>query len=780
MTKDPMLEDEATIDIGGVLPEMGVSAGGPVILAGRYLLLGLLGTGGMGTVYRARDLDLSEEIAVKVLRRELVESPSIVARFKQEVRLARRVTHRNVARTFDTGEHGGERFITMEYIDGEALADKLAKRGKLPLGEALDMAGSICAGLAAAHTAGIVHRDLKPENVLVEPNGRVVLTDFGMALTFEDAEGDTVVDGSNELVGTPVYMAPEQVEGRVDIDARADVYALGAMLYEMVTGERPWRGESAWAVASARLLSPPPDPRAVVPELPESVSRVITRAMSKNREDRYRDIEDMANEISTITLPSGPVSLRGHRASMASIPDLPVEIGTKAVAVLPFAFASEEDELYSEGIMLDLIDTLAGVEGLRVRGPRASSEHAPEGRDVRAVGQKLGVQAVIDGSLRRAGGRVQVVARLTAVVDGFQLWASRIERAEDDWFSLVADISRGVTGALTVRERTNSIRELVDADGLIDYLDARNRLLHAENADDLEPVLALGQSDDARLIALAAEAAWRRARHGAAERAAVMRDRAADAACRAVAVAPELATPRVVLSRIALAQGTLVEGARALRESLRLAPGAPEIQALFGRVLALVGRPRQGLTFLDAALTLEPSLEEAFCDALRVRALLAEWGAIERAVSSGARSPDRDEMLARLALWHPDPGLAHAVARIPGLSPRAAALASAKRGPDGSRQALVALRAIQPHTIEERIERLQLEAELLAGAGDEAAALAAIESASTLGLTDVTWLERCPLLAPLGGQLASIAADVARRAENVRLMLRTSRRAGEP
>lgn len=769
-----MLEDEATIDIGGVLPEMGVSAGGPVILAGRYLLLGLLGTGGMGTVYRARDLDLSEEIAVKVLRRELVANPSIVARFKQEVRLARRVTHRNVARTFDTGEDGGERFITMEYVDGEALADRLAKQGKLPLGEALDLAGSICAGLAAAHAAGIVHRDLKPENVLVEQNGRVVLTDFGMALTFEDAEGDTVVDGSNELVGTPVYMAPEQVEGRVDIDARADVYALGAMLYEMVTGERPWRGDTAWAVASARLLSPPPDPRAVVPDLPEAVSRVITRAMSKSRDDRYRDIEDMANELSTITLPSGPVSLRGHRASLPSMPDLPVEIGTKAVAVLPFAYAAAEDEIYSEGIMLDLIDALAAVEGLRVRGPRASSEHAPQGRDVRAAGQTLGVQAVIDGSLRRAGGRVQVVARLTAVVDGFQLWASRIEHAEEDWFALVADIGRGVMGALTVRERTSPIRELVDPARLGDYLDARYRLLHASSAEALEAIFRLAQSDDGRLIALAAQAGWRRARGEEEEGGDASRDRTADTAGRAIALAPELATPRLVLARIGLAQGTLVEAARALRESLRLAPGAPEIQALFGRVLALVGRPRQGLTFLDAALTLEPTLEEASCDALRVRALLGEWGAIERAAASPARSPDHDFMLARLALWHPDPGLAHAVARIPGLSPRAAMLASAKRGQGGIQGALQAVRASQPNTVEERVESLQIEAEVLASAGDETAALSQIEAASNLGLSDVTWLERCPLLAALGGQLASIAAEVGRRAENVRLVLRTS------
>lgn len=775
--KDASLEDDPTIDIGGVLPELGVSRGGPVILAGRYLLLGLLGTGGMGTVYRARDLELEEEIAVKVLRRELVQNAAIVSRFRQEVKLARRVTHRNVARTFDIGEHGGDRFITMEYIEGESLADRLARRGKLPFGEALDLASSICSGLSAAHAAGVVHRDLKPENVLIDASGRVVLTDFGLALTFEDEEGDTVVDGSGDLVGTPVYMAPEQVEGKLDVDARADVYALGAMLFEIVTGERPWRGDTAWAVAAARLQSPPPDVRLVSPSVPESLAGIISRAMARSREDRFRDIDDLAAELSSVVLPSGPASQRGYRASLPSMPDLNADIGAKTVAVLPFAWAREEDVPFAYGFMLDLLDELWTVESLRVRGPISTLPLVGRDRDVRAIGRSLGVQAVVDGAVRREGGRVQVVARLTAVADGFQLWASRFERAEGDWNLVVSDVYRGITSALTVRERAPrapaappSVETYVSARFLL----ATGPLDHESRTGRLEEAVRLAHGTaDARLLTIGARAAVALEMDRAGASAGGW-ERAGEVAARALALDAGLADAHLLLARSRIAKASYPECARALREALRLQPGAPEMQALFGRTLALAGRPRQGLTFLEAALGLEPALPNSSQRAVMLHALLGDWSALERAIALPGRV---DEAMARTALWHPDPGVAHAVRRATGATPDARAMASlAPTTPGGADFVRRRLARLGPETPADlRIEAHQEAAELFAVLGMDRAALQEIESAVGLGLSDITWLERCPPLAQLGTRFGVAAAEVSRRAEAVRLALRSGR-----
>ncbi|MCW5836663.1 MAG: protein kinase [Labilithrix sp.] len=262
----------------------------PPLLGGRYELLGMLGAGAMGTVYRARDRELDEVVALKMLKKELA-SADMVERFRREVKLARRVTHKNVARTYDIGEDGGDRFLTMEFIEGEMLAALLARRGKLPVAEVVTLGLDVCAGLAAAHAAGVLHRDLKPENVIVAKDGRTVITDFGIARAYAQQELSRTAAG---IVGTPAYMAPEQVEGAADLDARADLYALGAMLYELLTGQMAWQGDTIVTVAAGRLLRPPPDARATAPEVPGPVAALVLKLMARRREDRVASAEDTA------------------------------------------------------------------------------------------------------------------------------------------------------------------------------------------------------------------------------------------------------------------------------------------------------------------------------------------------------------------------------------------------------------------------------------------------------------------------------------------------------
>jgi serine/threonine-protein kinase len=247
---------------------------GAEMLADRYEILGLLGSGGMGAVYKARDVSLGELIALKVLRPELSDDASMHLRFRQEVKLARRVTHPNVARTFDFGEHGSHKFLTMELIVGASLGTTLHEHGAPSLARVIEVAVAVAQGLGAAHAAGVVHRDLKPDNVLLGDDGRILITDFGIARMRDPVvhEGATTVGAP---LGTPAYMAPEQVQGARDIDGRADIYALGAILYELLTGVRAWQGDTVYVIAARRLVEPPPDPREKRPGLAPAFAELV-------------------------------------------------------------------------------------------------------------------------------------------------------------------------------------------------------------------------------------------------------------------------------------------------------------------------------------------------------------------------------------------------------------------------------------------------------------------------------------------------------------------------
>ena len=245
------------------------------MLAGRYRIVGLLGRGGMGEVYRAEDLKLGQPVALKFLSKEVTDRADRLARFHQEVRLARQVSHPNVCRVHDIGETGGQHFLSMEYIDGEDLASLLRRIGRLPSDKALELARQLCAGLAAAHDRKVLHRDLKPANVLIDGRGRAHLADFGLA-NLTDQRRD-----APEIAGTPGYMAPEQQEGR-EVTTRTDVYALGLVLYEMFTGKRALTVDGALLGGRAQNGAPPASPSTHIPDLDPAIERVILRCLERD------------------------------------------------------------------------------------------------------------------------------------------------------------------------------------------------------------------------------------------------------------------------------------------------------------------------------------------------------------------------------------------------------------------------------------------------------------------------------------------------------------------
>src|SRR5580658_6749899 len=278
----------------GTAAANGISIEPGTVLAARYEILDVLGSGGMGSVYKARDLELDRLVALKVIRPELARNPAIVDRFKQELRLSHLVTHKNVIRMYDLGEDAGLRFITMEFVEGRDLRSIIEEKGKLPPDEAVDILQQTCRALEAAHAVGILHRDLKPQNIMQDAAGRVVVMDFGLARTIE---GDGMTQ-SGAMVGTMEYMSPEQALGK-QLDQRSDIFALGLICYEMLTGNMPYRAESALASLIKRTRERADPVTTYDPAIPGALSGIVSKCLETDIDQRYKNTGEILQDLET-------------------------------------------------------------------------------------------------------------------------------------------------------------------------------------------------------------------------------------------------------------------------------------------------------------------------------------------------------------------------------------------------------------------------------------------------------------------------------------------------
>jgi TolB-like protein/tRNA A-37 threonylcarbamoyl transferase component Bud32/Flp pilus assembly protein TadD len=411
----------------------------PGAMLQHYRLLERIGEGGMGVVWKALDTVLLRNVAVKVLPDALAGDEALLERLQGEARALAALNHPGIVTLHSIEHDGGCRFLTMELVEGRGLGEMIPAGGMAPA-EFVAVALPLADAVAAAHRRGVTHRDIKPANVMVTPEGRVKVLDFGLAcsgapLESGTADAPTRTRAANVLAGTLAYMSPEQVQG-FEVDARTDLFSLGVVLYEMATGRHPFAASSTAGAISALLRDPPVPPTRLNSDYPPRLDRLLASCLEKDPARRMRSADDLLWELEQLR-----VEAAGERGRPLSI------------AVLPLADASQEkdQEYFCEGVAEEIIVALSKVGGLRVAS-RAATFGCQQGEaDIGTIARRLGVATVLSGAARRSGERLRVTVELVDAADGFEIWAERYDGSVRDVFAIQDQITEGVVKALQVR-----------------------------------------------------------------------------------------------------------------------------------------------------------------------------------------------------------------------------------------------------------------------------------------------------------------------------------------
>ncbi len=566
----------------------------PAIIAGNYRMEGEIGRGGMAVVYRAYDTRHDRTVAVKTL------NPNVAAslgkdRFLFEIRTAARLNHPHIVALYDSGEYEGLLYYVMPFVEGPTLRDHLRKSGRLPVDEGLRLATQVAGALDYAHRLNIVHRDIKPENVMLH-EGEALVTDFGIAKALSSARGSTLTQ-TGASIGTPAYMSPEQAAGQTDLDGRSDQYSLACVLYELLTGEPPFVGDSAQALIAKRFTHKPPSLRNTVPSITEVVALAVSRALSLEATDRFATVGEFASALEP--------RQRGPQFD-----------DTKpSIAVLPFSnmSADAENEFFSDGVTEEIINALSRIQALEVVSRRSAFVYKGKDLDMRAIGNELGVRNLLAGSVRRSGNRLRVSAELIDVETGYHLWSERFDREMSDIFAIQDEIASNIVTALqlvlTDREqvvvksaRTGSVRAY-------EYYLRGKQLRHTFRPDALEA----GEDCFRRAIALdpnyalaftsLAECSATRDLYFTTDAEAVEQ---ADAASRkAVELDPNLAEAHSARGLALMSLERWDEAAAELLIAMDLDPSLFEAPYTYARLLNLLGKPETAAKYFEIAADLD-------------------------------------------------------------------------------------------------------------------------------------------------------------------------------
>jgi TolB-like protein/Tfp pilus assembly protein PilF len=569
---------------------------------GPYEIVEPLGAGGMAEVYRARDPRLGRDVAVKVLPAEAAAEPERRRRFEQEARAVAALSHPNVLAIFDVGASGVPYLVT-ELLQGETLRARL-DRGPLDATRAIEVALQLTDGLEAAHARGIVHRDLKPENLFLTSAGPLKILDFGLARRVDPEEASDVTRTAHgTMLGTLGYMAPEQVRG-LEADHRADLFACGAIIYEMLTGRRAFQRDSPADTISAILTDPASglDPG---PGTPPALASAVRRCLEKDPAHRFQSARDLWRALAAVSEIGQGAAGETSRAQPASI------------AVLPFVSvtADPDSQYFGDGLAEDLVNALARLSGLRVASRTSSFRYRGSEVDVRHIGRELGVGAILEGSVRRARQRLRVTAQLTSTDDGYHIWSERYDRDLADVFDVQDQIVASIVGALAptlagavqgaIRHATGNL-EAYDL-----YLQGRYHwnqrspavIGHAigcfERAIGLDPAYALAYSGLADCYSILQVYGWSPPDEN--------RPRALDAASQALALDPALAEAHFSQALYEFYFEPHWRRARARFETaLTLQPHDAMVEAYLGVFLATEYRFREANAHLERAAARDP------------------------------------------------------------------------------------------------------------------------------------------------------------------------------
>jgi serine/threonine protein kinase/tetratricopeptide (TPR) repeat protein len=451
--------------------------------AGRYQIIEELGKGGMGKVYKAVDTRIKEKIALKLIKPEIASDKKTLERFGNELKLARKITHKNVGKMFDINEEQGTHYITMEYVPGQDLKGLIKQTGQLAVGTSISIAKQICQGLSEAHKAGVIHRDLKPNNIMIDREGEVRIMDFGIARSLKEKG----ITGAGVMIGTPEYMSPEQAEAK-EVDHRSDIYSLGVMLYEMVTGRIPFEGDTALSIAMKHKGEIPRNPKEYNSQIPDELSGVVLKCLAKEKDERPKSVEELLSGLNNIekgipttdrviptrkpiTSKEITVSFPAKRILLAAVVVIVFAfIGLllwqpwsqkvtsirsslrPSVAVLPFEdFSPQKDQEYlCLGIASELINRLNKIHDLWVPARGSSFFFRGSEANIQQIGNSLNVQSILMGTLMKSGNKIRISVELVDVVENEIIWSDTYERNEGDIFDLQDDVTLAIVEKLKV------------------------------------------------------------------------------------------------------------------------------------------------------------------------------------------------------------------------------------------------------------------------------------------------------------------------------------------
>jgi len=619
-------------------------------LAGRYAVEREIGAGGMATVYLAQDLKHDRQVAVKVLRPDLAAAMG-ADRFLREIKIAAQLHHPHILPLYDSGEADDFLYYVMPYIEGQSLREKLAREGELPIAEAVKILREVADALASAHKHGVVHRDIKPDNIMLSENHALV-TDFGVAKAVSEATGRQALTTAGVAIGTPAYMAPEQAAAEPHIDHRADIYSLGALAYELLTGRPPFTGASQQMVLAAHVTQAPEPVTNHRPAVPAELAQVVMRCLEKKPADRFQSAAELLPHFETVPTPSGGVEpttavpaaasaqkksstpwlvgigaaaalvlaaialMRGGGGDAAS-PAAGADVG-QSIAVLAFADMSPQgdQEYFSDGIAEEILNALTKIPNLKVAARTSSFAFKGTNANAQAIGEQLGVSTVLEGSVRKEGNTIRVTAQLIDTSDGFHLWSDTYTRELHSVFAIQDEISRAIVSQLEITLTGGDQAPLVavateNTEAYDEYLRGRyqwNRrteeslfaaVEHFQRAIDLDSGYALSYAGLADVYVVFP--VW-----SSAVDAQAMFAQAETAALQALALDSTLARPHAALGFVKWwHRYEWADGERELRRALALNPADATAHQWLGHLLVISGRPEEGEDELRTAYALE-------------------------------------------------------------------------------------------------------------------------------------------------------------------------------